>query len=103
MTEREPRRSRDDTNERETVVFVNEKRKDGRRRNSGEWKEERKKRGKEGRKRRRGSGVDWLEKSCDGNGRRVGGIDRNIYIDDRDRETRLMVSREETWRWRGAF
>lgn len=50
MTEREPRRSRDDTNGRETVVFVNEKRKDGRRRNSGEWKEERKKRGKEGRK-----------------------------------------------------
>lgn len=62
---------------------------------------------KEGRKRRRGSGVDWLEKSfgekCDGNGRRVGGIDRNICIDDRGRETRLMVSREETWRWRGAF
>lgn len=40
---------------------------------------------------------------CDGNGRRVGGIDRNICIDDRGRETRLMVSREETWRWRGAF
>lgn len=60
MTEREPRRSRDDTNERETVVFVNEKRKDGRRRNSGEWKEERKNEGrKEGRDEEGVVSTDW--------------------------------------------